>query len=167
MSVSLSCGSRQVLEMLCSRVEQFITQRGRAVASLTSHQRRNKSNLLHVMLADPSLNESIVNNGNILPPSTSPLLLPPRRRPSTPPLTRASGIPLADVHRMCVAVDHRIKWLRDKCRPYTSPNPALPSRPLPHLSCVMFSRVSCFGRVDSCKRVAKQIRDQGGTDSAV
>jgi hypothetical protein len=89
---SLNCPSRQVLEMLCSRVEQFITQRGRAVASLTSHQRRNKSNLLHVMLADPSLNESIVNNGNS--PSTPPPInaaANQRRRQSTPPPINAAA----------------------------------------------------------------------------
>ena len=55
--------SHQVLEMLCARVEQFITQRGRAIASLTSHQRRNKSNLLHSLLADPSVSDAVVSNG--------------------------------------------------------------------------------------------------------
>jgi antitoxin (DNA-binding transcriptional repressor) of toxin-antitoxin stability system len=53
----------QVLEALCSRVEQFITQRGRMISALTAHQRRNKSNLLHVLLADPSVNDAVVNNG--------------------------------------------------------------------------------------------------------
>lgn len=91
----------QVLELLCSRVEQFITQRGRVIAELTSHQRRNKSNLLHVLLADPSINDFIVNN----------------------------GVPLADVQRMSVAVGQRTKWLTEK--------------------------------YDTCRRVAKQIRDQG------
>ena len=51
--------------MLCSRVEQFITYRGRCIAAMTAHQRRNKSNLLHVLLSDPSVNDAIVNNGNV------------------------------------------------------------------------------------------------------
>jgi hypothetical protein len=69
-TISLPCASlsrdrvpHQVLEMLCARVEQFITQRGRAVAALTSHQRRNKSNLLHSLLADPSISDAVVSNG--------------------------------------------------------------------------------------------------------
>ena len=69
-TISLPCASlsrdrmpHQVLEMLCARVEQFITQRGRAIAALTSHQRRNKSNLLHSLLADPSVSDAVVSNG--------------------------------------------------------------------------------------------------------